>query len=110
MVKRRADTATRLRPAWRDTCSPRGRVTPGPPKLQPGDNRFFTEVSTAKGPFALPEKDREKVFSASGRARAEELKAELKRLKDSAPSEPPLACGVAEGKNVDQCVFVRGNP
>jgi hypothetical protein len=88
----------------------RGEEPPPAPKFQPGDNRFFTEVTTAKGPFALPDKDKEKVFSESGRARAQELQAELKRLKDSAPAEPPLACGVAEGKNVEQRVFVRGNP
>jgi cytochrome c553 len=108
-----ASERTRAQGEWKaraEAVRARGQEPPEAPKFQPGDNRFFTEVSTAKGPFALPEKEREKVFSASGRARAEELKAELKRLKDSAPSEPPLACGVAEGKNVDQCVFVRGNP
>jgi hypothetical protein len=104
---------SRAQQEWKtraDEARKRGEQPPEAPKFQPGDNRFFTEVSTAKGPFALPEKDKEHVFSEEGRARLGILKAELKHLKDSAPPEPPLACGVAEGKNVDQRVFVRGNP
>ncbi|MSO22278.1 MAG: DUF1553 domain-containing protein [Acidobacteria bacterium] len=88
----------------------RGEEPLAPPKFQPGDNRFFTEVTTATGPFALPEKSPEQVFSEAGAKRAEVLTTEWQRLKDSSPPEPPFACGVAEGKNVDQRVFVRGNP
>jgi hypothetical protein len=87
-----------------------GEEPPEAPKFQPGDDRFFTEVTSGKGPFALPEKEKEQVFSETGRARDGVLKAELKQLKDSAPPEPPMACGVAEGKMVEQAVFVRGNP
>ena len=104
---------TRALDEWKakaEAARARGEEPPPAPKFQPGDNRFFTEVTTAKGPFALPDKDKEKVFSEGGRARAQKLQAELKRLKESAPAEPPLACGVAEGKNVEQRVFVRGNP
>jgi hypothetical protein len=88
----------------------RGEEPPEPPKFQPGDHRFFTEVTTAKGPFALPDKDAERFYSQAGREALAAHKAELQRLKDATPPEPPFACGVAEGKNVEQHVFVRGNP
>jgi hypothetical protein len=104
---------SRAQQEWKvqaDAARTRGDQPPEAPRFQPGDNRFFTEVSTAKGPFALPEKDKEAVFSKDGRARIAVLKAELQQLKDAAPPQPPLACGVAEGKSVDQRVFIRGNP
>ncbi|MCC6536562.1 MAG: DUF1553 domain-containing protein [Bryobacterales bacterium] len=65
-----------------------------------GDDRFYTEV--VAGPFALPKEVREAVTAKLGE--------EMKALKSAAPPEPPLACGVSEGDNVDQRVFVRGNP
>ncbi len=73
------------------------------PKRMAGDNRFYTEVTTGKGPFALPEKLRE---TAQVRALREELKA----IKAGGPPQPPLACGMSEGAMVNQRVFVRGNP
>ncbi len=69
-------------------------------KFLAGDDRFYTEV--VAGPFALPKEVREAVTAALGE--------EMKALKAAAPPEPPLACGVSEGDNVDQRVFVRGNP
>ncbi len=87
-----------------------GKEPPAAPKFQPGEDRFFTEVSLGKGPFALPEKEREKVLSVSGRARLATLEGELKNIKASGPPEPPLACAMAEGKVIEQKVFVRGNP
>src|SRR5581483_11359591 len=99
--------------AWKakaDAARARGEEPPEPPKFQPGENRFFTEVSTAKGPLALPEKDKEKVFSEAGRSQLAILQKELKQLEAAAPPKPPMACGVAEGKIVEQHVFLRGNP
>jgi hypothetical protein len=80
------------------------------PKFPAGANRFYTEIVAAKGPLGLPEKDAEKGFADSVRAKLAELRGELKAMKDNPPPEPPFACGVAEDKPVDQHVFVRGNP
>ncbi len=88
----------------------KGAEPPPPPKFLAGDNRFYTEVIAAKGPLALPEKDRETLFTEENRHKHHRLTAELKALKDSGPPDPPLACGVAEDKPVTQRVFLRGNP
>ncbi|MFN0104175.1 MAG: PSD1 and planctomycete cytochrome C domain-containing protein [Bryobacteraceae bacterium] len=80
------------------------------PKFPAGANRFFTEIVAAKGPLGLPEKEPEKLYTDAARAKIAALQAELKSIKDSAPAEPPFACGVAEDKSVDQRVFLRGNP
>ena len=87
-----------------------GKELPAAPKFQAGEDRFFTEVASGKGPFALPEKDRESVLSEDGRTRLASLQSALKQLKDSAPPEPPLACALTEGKITEQRVFIRGNP
>src|SRR5258708_27598059 len=92
----------------------RGEESPEPPTLEP-ENRFYTEVSTnakeesprANGPFALPEKDSEKLFTDAARAKLAVLKGELEQLKKSGPPEPAFACGAAEGKIIDQPVFIR---
>lgn len=87
-----------------------GQEAPPQPKFQPGDDRFFTEVASGKGPFALPEKDRQPFLSEGGRVRLAALESELKQLKESGPPEPPLACALTEGKVTEQRVFIRGNP
>jgi hypothetical protein len=98
---------------WREesaTAKAAGKEPPAAPKFQAGADRFFTEVVSGKGPFALPEKERESVLSESGRTRLASLESALKQLKDSGPPEPPLACALAEGKITEQRVFIRGNP
>jgi hypothetical protein len=74
-------------------------------KYLAGDNRFYTEVTAAKGPFGLPEKERDELIA--------QLNAEMKTLKAAAPPEPPLACAVSDGDapypDKDGHVFVRGN-
>jgi len=100
-----------------DAAQARGEESPESPKFVP-ENRFYTEVSTnakeesprANGPLALPEKDSEKLFSDAAREQTALLKNELEQLKKSGPPEPAFACGVAEGKIIDQPVFIRGNP
>ena len=87
-----------------------GKEAPAAPKFPAGADRFFTEVASGKGPFALPEKDRESVISEGGRIRLASLESALKQLKDSGPPEPPLACALTEGKVTEQRVFIRGNP
>jgi Protein of unknown function (DUF1549)/Protein of unknown function (DUF1553)/Planctomycete cytochrome C len=87
-----------------------GKEAPPAPKFPAGVDRFFTEVAFGKGPFALPEKDRDKVISENGRTRLAPLEGDLKNLKTSGPPEPPLACALSEGTVIDQKVFIRGNP
>jgi mono/diheme cytochrome c family protein len=94
----------------------RGEEPPERPKFV-AEDRFYTEVSTnAKeesprptGPFALSEKDSEKLFTETARAQLKLLRTQLEQLKKSGPPEPAFACGVAEGKIIDQPVFIRGN-
>jgi hypothetical protein len=88
----------------------RGEKPPAEPKFLPGDDRFFTEVNDASGPFKMPDKDRESLFQEQSRKELSGLRAELEALKKNSPAEPPLACAVAEGDSVEQHVFVRGNP
>jgi len=85
-------------------------LTKEAPKFPAGANRFFTEITAAKGPLGLPEKNPEQGFPADAQNKLATLRAELKALKDNPPKEPPFACGVAEDKPVDQHLFVRGNP
>src|SRR5262249_19691309 len=100
-----------------DAAEARGEEPPERPKVVKED-RFFTEVSTnakpdsprPNGPLAFPEKDSEKLFTDAAPTRMEALKKEMEQLKNSGPPEPPFACGLAEGKIIDQPVFIRGNP
>jgi hypothetical protein len=100
-----------------DAAQARGEEPPERPKFQQ-ENRFYTEVSTnskedtprADGPFALPEKNSERLFTAAAQAKLAALKDQLDQLKKAGPPEPTFACGVAEGKIIDQPVFIRGNP
>ncbi|HEU0119062.1 MAG TPA: DUF1553 domain-containing protein [Bryobacteraceae bacterium] len=80
------------------------------PKFPAGANRFYTEITGAKGTLGLPEKEPEKVYTEEARAKLATLREELAAIKAAGPKEPPFACGVAEDKSVDQHVFVRGNP
>ncbi len=89
-----------------------GLTPPSKPKFFSGADRFFTQVTSFEkdpGPFAILEKEREQLFSKAARTLLQSLKSELKSLETSGP-KPPLACAVAEGENVDQHVFIRGNP
>ena len=99
---------------WRqESAEAAAKKLPAPekPKFVPGTDRFFAEVRFGKGPFAPPEKDEErhKVFSAESNARIAALQKEMDELKKSGPPEPPMACAVTEGPEVEQNVFVRGN-
>ena len=103
----------RLQDEWKakaEMAKERGESPPPAPKFMPGDNRFYTEVTAAKGPLGLPEKEPELVFSEKGRVKWTTLKAELTVIKEAAPKEPPFACAVTEGEPVEQRVFLRGNP
>jgi uncharacterized protein DUF1553/uncharacterized protein DUF1549/cytochrome c len=94
----------------------RGEEAPERPQFV-AEDRFYTEVSTnakeesprPNGPFALPEKDSESLFTETARAQLKLLRTQLDQLKKSGPPEPAFACGVAEGKTIEQPVFIRGN-
>ncbi|MEP6534830.1 MAG: PSD1 and planctomycete cytochrome C domain-containing protein [Bryobacteraceae bacterium] len=88
----------------------RGEKPPMPPKFLSGENRFFTETATGKGPLTLPPKEPEKLYTEESRRKIEALSAELMTIKKGAPPEPPFACAVAEDQPVEQHVFLRGNP
>ncbi|MCX6602786.1 MAG: DUF1549 and DUF1553 domain-containing protein [Acidobacteria bacterium] len=83
----------------------RRRAAPGT-KFLAGDNRFYTEVISAKGPLSLPEALR----SETSRQQIAALTVELEAIKAGAPAEPPFACAVGEDQPVQQRVFLRGNP
>lgn len=104
---------TKAREQWKadaEAARQRGAKAPPEPRFLPGDDRFFTEVNAASGPFKMPEKDRESLYRAESREKLKVLRAELDLLKKSGPPDPPLACAVGEGEPVQQHVFVRGNP
>ena len=85
---------------------------PPPPKPQfdPGKDLFFHEVYIRNnGPFAVPEREQEKIFSAQIRERLAALRLEQAELKKTTPPEPEMACAVEEGQAVAQQVFIRGD-
>jgi len=94
-----------------EEANAQGKPVPERPKFQAGEDRFYSEVRSGKGPFAPPEKDdeRARVFPAETNAKIAELKREMEDLKKSAPAQPPMACAVTEGESVEQRVFVRGD-
>ncbi len=109
-IQRRADARENWKKAAEEAKA-KGEKEPPMPQFLAGDNRFYSEVVAAGGPFKLPEKDRESLFREESRAKLAKLRPELEELKKQAPEEPPLACAVTEdAPNVDQRVFVRGNP
>ncbi|MBL8232116.1 MAG: DUF1553 domain-containing protein [Bryobacterales bacterium] len=104
---------TNAREQWkRDSAAAkqRGEALPPEPKFLAGDDRFFTEVNAASGPFKMPDKDREALYRDESREQLKRLRAEFDALKRNPPPDPPLACAVAEGEPVEQHVFLRGNP
>lgn len=89
-----------------------GKPMPDPPSFVAGKDRFFAEVYFGKGPFAFPEKDpdRDRLLSAGALNRVTQIRAAIEVLKKNPPPEPPMACAVTEGAEVQQQVFIRGNP
>ena len=103
--RRQAQDAHRVQS---EAARARGEKPPPPPKFLGGDNRFFTEIATGKGPLTLPAQD--PPYSETARTQLEKRKAELLGIKAGAPPEPPFACAVGEDQPVEQRVFLRGNP
>jgi hypothetical protein len=86
----------------------KGEKEPERPQFFAGDDRFFTEINAAKGPFGLPVERQDAYYLPESKELLEKLRAELKTLEDAAP-KPPMAVAVNEGEKVDQKVFVRGS-
>ncbi len=101
----------------------KGRAPPKKPAFEDGfitvQGRFFNSVTSPppksagskadSGPFGIHEEDKEKLLPQEAKDRIAGLRQEVEILKQSSPPEPPLASAVAEGKTVDQRVFVRGS-
>jgi hypothetical protein len=86
---------------------------PPPPKPEfaaEEDGFFYDVYIDPKGPFAVTEKDEERVFTAEAKVEIARLKQEHEELKKNALPEPDMACSVEEGdKAVAQKVFIRGD-
>ena len=93
---------------------------PEAPKLAPGSDRFFSEVTLAAasmdegavridGPFALAQEALNAIMPPDSRERVAGLRKELERLEETAPPEPEMAYAPGKGESVEQRVFVRGN-
>ena len=87
----------------------KGKEPPEKPRFFAGENRFFTETTSAKGPLGVTKEERERVFSTDALANLTRLEAQFDELKKSLPPKPPMANAVAEDKPVEQHVFISGN-
>ncbi|MGH9720728.1 MAG: DUF1549 domain-containing protein, partial [Bryobacteraceae bacterium] len=84
---------------------------PDKPDMEAGKNRFFATVSSgSRAPFALAAAERKAQFPAEANEKLARLEAGLAALRKSAPPQPDMACGVTEGPEVRQRVFLRGSP
>ena len=88
-----------------------GNMPPPPkPEFDSDQDGFFADVYIQNGgPFALSQRDQERLFTPESRARIAALRAEQEALQKSAPPEPDMACAVEEGDPVKQHVFIRGD-
>ncbi|MDE0167608.1 MAG: PSD1 and planctomycete cytochrome C domain-containing protein [Bryobacterales bacterium] len=105
--KRYADLA-----AWRiefDEALANGEEPPERPRFFGGENRFFTETTTSKGPLGISREQRKKVFSGDAFERLTQLEADLRELKQTLPPKPPMANAVTEEDPYQQRIFVGGN-
>ncbi len=79
------------------------------PKLINEKDGFFRDVFADAGPFGVGARMIDSVATEAGKAELKTLRAEQKKLKDSLPPEPEMACAVAEDKAVVQKVLLRGD-
>ncbi len=97
---------------WKQKVENAGKAGMPPPE-KPVFNKlqhpFYTDIFLDDALFGLPEKDEEGLFLETSKARLAVLRDETKTLKSTGPAEPPMADAVAEGKVVEQAVFIRGS-
>jgi cytochrome c553 len=79
------------------------------PKMINEKDRFFGQVFDNSGPMGVSDAAVKAEASAAAQAEFAALQAEQKRLKESLPPEPEMACAVQEGTPVQQKVFIRGD-
>jgi hypothetical protein len=83
---------------------------PPRPEFKAEEDGFFHDVYIQnQGPFAVSQRDQERLFSKESRDRIAALRAEQESLRKSAPPEPDMACAVEDGEPVKQHVFIRGD-
>lgn len=70
---------------------------------------FFRDVFADNGPFGVSARAISTKASPEGKKELEALRAEQKKLKDSLPPEPEMACSVVDDKPVMQKVLNRGD-
>ena len=116
-----SDTVRSSAPSWDETAmsayrvkvrkmlSERNMPPPGKPEFDAATDPFFFDVNFGSGPFAIPEDQQDKLFSAAAREQLAKLRADLKEAQRVAPPEPAMACTVEEGDPVRQKVFIRGD-
>ena len=70
---------------------------------------FFKAVYFEKGPYAVAEKEREKLLPSAAQQQVAVLRAKVEQLKKSGPADPDMADAVAEDQPVEQKVLLRGD-
>ncbi len=90
---------------------PRSGKLVGPkPEVRPEDNLFFYKVRLEGGPLYQSAEEQMAALDAKERSRLTELLTQQKELEAAAPgTEIPMACAVAEGEQVEQRIFIRGD-
>ena len=106
-----AETIDRWRQIYRKMLKEMNMTPPPRPKFTAERDAFYYAVNFhEEGPFYLSDERQETVLSADARPIFERLSGELKRLTDTAPSEPPLACAVEDNPEpTSQHLFIRGD-
>lgn len=97
---------------WRNRVESSAKANMEPPERPKPDavkDKFFEEVAFGQGPFALPRRNAESLFSAEARAKYAEVREQIAALDKNKLPEPPQANSVSEGDAFDQKVHVRGS-
>ncbi len=102
-------TMSAYRDRVRKMLAEKNMPPPEKPEFDAASDPFFFDVYFGSGPFAVPEKQEEKVFPAEAREKLAILRKVVAELKSAAPPEPAMACAVEEGDPVNQKVFIRGD-
>jgi cytochrome c553 len=81
------------------------------PKLREADKKAIEEIAASKGLFAVPAKEAEALFDDATKTALKAKRAEMAKLKESAPAKYPVIHAVADVSSpTDLRVHLRGNP